>query len=223
MLLVFPADDFKYVQEKNMLNWTAHRIEQLRFDNACLYLRRLEALADGKSEASLLHDLREAVHPNKFGSTMNLESDVLKRSDWRGELRPRHCKIVAKMLHVYERADSHEPKLSLSLLGAEIRAYDAAAANTNPACDLYGMGFTDDQARRVVCIRPGATAAKRIPIFVVLPTYEARIKWHSAMQRKAEDKDAPASAGVAVAGAGSGASLGSSIKSALHGMLSGKK
>jgi hypothetical protein len=181
------GDDFKYTLDKNKINWSANRIELLRFDNAVEYLSRIKELAKGTPESKLSKDQREAVHPNKFGSALNLESAVEKRSDWKGDLRPRHAKVVAQTLYIYEGAEHTVPKLIIPLVGSEIKGYDAMAANTNPSCDLYGLGFTEDQARRVIRITPGPGATKRIPFYLVLPTYELRILWLYTLKRKAED------------------------------------
>jgi len=176
----FRQDDFLYESNANKLNWSAFTIEKLRFKNASDYLRRLSLLADGVS--NLDADARDAVHPNKFGTSSNLSAMILKRSDWRGELRPRYAAVTGKTMSFFEKHGDSKPKLTFSLLGCEVKGYDATAANTNQACDLYGLGFTEDQARRTLRLRP----ENRVPFFIVLPTYEERILWLSTLKRKAE-------------------------------------
>ena len=207
------GDDYIYNLDKNKINWSAARIEQLRFENAIDYLHRIEAIGRGEILGKLPKDQRDAVHPNKFGYAMNLESDVQKRSDWRGELRPRFAKIVAQTLYIYENRTSAQAKLTIPIQGCEIKGYDAQAANTNPTCDLYGMGFTDDQAKRVICVVPSANCSKQIPIFIVLPTYEDRIQWLYTLKRKAEDRITT----------GGSTDMMRSVKGMLYNTIKGKK
>jgi hypothetical protein len=217
------GDDYIYTLEKNKINWTAARIEHLRFENAVNYLHYIEEKAKGKADSQIDKQHRDAVHPNRFGFAMNYQATIQKRSDWKGELRPRFAKIIAQKLLIYETSESTAPKIEIPLVGCEIKGYDAQAANTNPACDLYGMGFTDDQAKRVVCIRPSPMCPKSIPIYIVLPTYEERIAWLYAMKRKAEDRITVKSEIDMTALRTNNTSITKSIKGMLYNAIKGKK
>jgi hypothetical protein len=183
-------DDFVYEQEKNKFNFKCHNIEHQRFSNACAYLEKLKEIKKGKLEKNLDKELREAVHPNKFGTSMNLEAIVLKRSNWRGQLRERYAKISGSMLCFYDvneekKYNDKTPRSFVNIKGSVIKGYDGKAANTNKACDLYGLGFTEDEARRVISI----ASQDKMPFFMILPTYEERIEWLYSLKRKSELDD----------------------------------
>jgi hypothetical protein len=182
------GDDYVYTEERHKINFTAANIEELRFTNAWYYLEKLKALKKGADEKGLSKHLREAYHPNKFGTAMNLQADILKRSDWLGQFRPRHAQIHGSFLVIFDSKESLKQRLAIKITGCKVTGYDAQAANTNRNCDLYGLGFTEDQARRTLSI----SSKDRMKFFFILPTYEERIEWLYVLKRKAEldDKDA---------------------------------
>jgi hypothetical protein len=178
-------DDFYYDDDKNKINWKARIIEEQRFENAHNFLEKIKLINKGKSEKDLYKHLRESVHPNKFGTQMNLEAEVLKRSDWTGKLRLRWAKIYRNFICFYDNKSSQNLRCTINIKGCVFKGYDWQAANKNSACDLYGLGLTEEQAKCTIGIFP----PDRMRFFIILPTYEERTEWLYSLKRKSEVGD----------------------------------